>query len=399
MKIHPKRARILFVDHIAVLGGGELALLALVRELDRTRFEPIVLLFSEGPLAEEIRSLAETHILPLPEELLKAKRGSGQLSVLLWHQGTQLLRFLYDLCQKMSDIRPDIVHTNSLKANLLGGLAARTLRIPLIWHVRDRIDQDYLPRIAVLGLRTLSRWIPDFLIANSAATLATLHLSENSRAVVISSGIDLQPFVQAAQGTETLPQAISAHAPIRIGIIGRICPWKGQDVFLRAAALVHDSYPKAQFFIVGAPLFGEEDYEGELRALADTLRINENLTSMGFRRDMPQVIADLHIIVHASTIPEPFGQVIVQGMAAGKPVVASEGGGPSEIIESGKTGLLCRRGDPSALAAAILSLLSAPEHAQQIALQGQRRVESRYSAKTTTSSVEKLYDEIVFGNL
>jgi glycosyltransferase involved in cell wall biosynthesis len=386
--------RILFVDHIAVLGGGELALLALVRELDRTRFTPVVLLFSEGPLVAEMQGIAETHLLPLPRSLADARRddmGSG----LPLAKAFQLLGFLFALRSKMDDLRPALVHTNSLKADILGGIAARSLRLPLIWHMRDRIAEEYLPAIAVRALRAACRWIPSALIANSQSTMITLKLPSDKPAKVINSGMNLAPFLECARGTETLPEAIAQHHEVRIGLIGRICEWKGQDVFLRAAAIVHASHPQTRFVLIGAPLFGEEEYELSLKQLAIELGLGDSASFTGFQRDIPRCIGDLHIVVHASTVPEPFGQVIVQGMAAGKPVIATEGGGPSEIIHEGHTGFLTPRGDPEALAARIQFLLTYPEIANSVALRGQQVAHLRYGVATTTRAVEHLYSTLL----
>ncbi len=387
--------RILFVDHIAVLGGGELALLALIRALDRTRFEPVVLLFSDGPLAGELRPIAETHVLPMPQDLLDARRESLGGSRLPWRKGLGLVRFLSQLSAAITRLRPHVIHTNSLKADLLAGLAARYADVPLVWHIRDRIDEDYLPAMAVRFFRGACRTLPNALVANSRATLASLRLPPGKPAVVVSSGIDLRPFVQAAEHAETLPEAIAAGHEIAIGLIGRICPWKGQEVFLRAGALLAETHPAARFYVVGAPLFGEIDFERSMHALAAELGIADRVVFTGFERDIPGRIAKLHLVVHASTIPEPFGQVIVQGMAAGRPVVASEGGGPSEIIANGVTGWLVPRGDPRALANTIRGLLATPQQAQTVARSGQKEVLAHYGSDQTTPLVEALYDQLL----
>ena len=395
MTASPAPQRILFVDHIAVLGGGELALLALIQALDRNRFEPVVLLFSEGPLAAELRPIAETHVLPMPQELLDARRESLAGSRLPWRKGVALLQFFRQLSSTVDRLRPHLVHTNSLKADLLAGLVARFAGLPLVWHMRDRIDEDYLPAMAVRLVRAACRILPSALIANSRATLASLRLSEGRPAVVISSGIDLRPFVQAGEHAESLSDATAAQHEIAVGLIGRICPWKGQETFLRAAALLADHQPAVRFYVVGAPLFGEVEFEQSLHALTRDLGIAHRVMFTGFERNIPGRIARLHLVVHASTIPEPFGQVIVQGMAARRPVIASQGGGPSEIITDGATGWLVPRGDPGALAAAVDRVLANPAHAETVARAGQIEVLDRYGSNKTTPFVENLYEQLL----
>jgi glycosyltransferase involved in cell wall biosynthesis len=228
------------------------------------------------------------------------------------------------------------------------------------------------------------------------ATLETMRLPETSAGIAISSGVDLERFVAAAEGAETLSQALSAGHPVRIGIIGRLSPWKGQDVFLRAAAIVHRSHPKTAFYIVGAAMFGDEEHEKVLQNLAEELGIRDCTEFTGFRRDVPEAMAKLHIVVHASTTAEPFGQVIVQAMAAGKPLIASEGGGASEILDQGKFGLLTPRGDHLALADAIEEVIGDPNRAEQAAAFGRVRALERYGVAFTTRAVERVYEQVLF---
>ena len=390
------RPRILYLDHTAVLGGGELALLALVKELDRTRFHPVVLLFSEGPLLPEMQAIAETHLLPMPTELLDARResmhGAGGLP---WQKAIGTLGFLRALSQTIDRLRPDLIHTNSLKSDIMGGLAARYAGIPVVWHIRDRIDDDYLPARAVRIFRAACAVIPNGLIANSRATLASLHLRPRKPSAVISSGIDLRPFVRASAGAQTLSDTIGSGREIRIGLIGRICPWKGQEVFLRAASHVLARRQNVRFLVIGAPLFGEDAFERDLRRLAAELGVASQVEFTGFQRDIPERIAGLDLVVHASTIPEPFGQVVVQGMAAGKPMIATEGGGPSEILRDGVTGYLVPRGDPQKLADKIVAVLAHPAAAETVARAGQAHALARYGTETTTRIAEQFYDRIL----
>ena len=390
------RPRILYLDHTAVLGGGELALLALVKELDCARFHPVVLLFSEGPLLPEMQAIAETHVLPMPTELLDARRESmHSASGLPWQKAVGTLQFLHLLSHTIDRLRPDLIHTNSLKSDLMGGLAARFAGVPVVWHIRDRIDEDYLPARAVRIFRAACAIIPDGLIANSRATLTSLHLRPEKPAAVISSGIDLQPFVRAAASAPTLSEAVSSGRELRIGLIGRICPWKGQEVFLRAASHVLARRQGVRFLVIGAPLFGEDAFERDLRRLAAELGIAPQVEFTGFQRDIPERIAGLDLVVHASTIPEPFGQVVVQGMAAGRPVIATEGGGPSEILRDGVTGYLVPRGDPVQLADKILAVLADPTAAEVVARAGQAHALARYGTETTTRVAERFYDRIL----
>jgi glycosyltransferase involved in cell wall biosynthesis len=392
--------RVLYIDHTAELGGGEIALLNLIRKIDRQKIYPVVLLFSEGPLAERLRPLAETLILPLRSSVGKASKDSlGVGSLLKLSAIWIVLLHIFRVRRIIRTHRIQLVHTNSLKADLIGGIAARLAGIPVVWHVRDRIERDYLPRPVVFSFRLLCRYIPDFVIANSQATLQTLHLPEKCRCAAIFSGTDVEAIsVKKNSGTNSsVASGARRKRMVHIGLIGRISPWKGQHIFIRAASLLHSRFPNVRFQIIGAPLFSEREYEREMHQLRAELGVKEVVEFVGFVEDISARIAALDMVVHASTTGEPFGQVIVEGMAAEKAVVATRGGGVLEIVEDGVTGLLVPMGDPEAMAKGIEYLLINPKEAQQMGKRGRERVLKHFSIERTVEKVAQVYAEVLTG--
>ena len=141
-------------------------------------------------------------------------------------------------------------------------------------------------------------------------------------------------------------------------------PWKGQHIFLRAAAIVRREIPDARFQIVGAALFGEADYEREMRELCSQLELDEAVEWLGFRRDVPHVIAQMDALVHASTTGEPFGQVLIEGMAAARPVELQRAAAACpKSWSDGITGILVPMNQIEPLAAAMLELWRDPKRA------------------------------------
>ena len=382
----PRPLRVMLFDHTAQLGGGEIALLEMVAHFDRAKVIPIVVVASEGPLPERMRPIAETHVLALDAEVVQARKddlGSGASAVL--KQVSKSLAYIVRLARFIREHRIDLVHTNSLKADILGGVAAKLARRPLIWHLRDRIEDDYLPRPVVRIFRVLARLLPDFIIGNSKATLDTLHLKGRVATEAVASGVDLSTFVPV-EAVQDVPKDT-----IDVGIIGRLCEWKGQHIFLRAAAQIKEEFPRARFKIIGAPLFGEEAYVEKLRELSHLLGMDSVVDFMGFRSDVRQLIQKLDLVVHASTTGEPLGQVILQGMAAGKPVIATNGGGVPEIMVDGVTGILVPMGDVDTMAVAMRRILSSAKVAQNMGERGRRHVEIRYTIQATTRNIEAIY--------
>ena len=393
------RVRVLFVDHTAAMSGGEIALFNLLRFLDPAKVEPVVVLGAEGPLAEKLRAIAETHVLPLSPRVAGQKKDKLGIRTLLrvgdvW----AALAYTRRLAKFIREHNIQLVHTNSLKADIIGGLAARLSRRPVVWHVRDRIEDDYLPQSVVRTFRLLSHVIPSYVIANSSATLQTLHLRKGARGTSIPSGIELSGR-SAVVHDGTSPAARARNkAPgseFRVGLVGRISPWKGQHIFIQAAALVHQRFREARFFIIGAALFGEDQYEQEIRRLPGELGIEGIVEFTGFRSDVKQAIAELDLVVHASTQGEPFGQVIIEGMAAGKPVVATDGGGVPEIVEDGHTGILVPMGNVQAMADAICQILADPARANAMGVRARQRIASHFTLQQTARRVEAVYAEML----
>jgi glycosyltransferase involved in cell wall biosynthesis len=182
----------------------------------------------------------------------------------------------------------------------------------------------------------------------------------------------------------------------RIGLVGRISPFKGQHVFLEAASTVRDQFPHARFQIIGGALFAEDDYEARVRDMAASPRLKDAVEFTGFRPDVHRLISDLDILVHASTTGEPFGQVVVEGMAAGKPVIATRGGGVPEIVIDGVTGLLVPMSDAPAMAQAVCHLLQNPQAAADMGRRGQERALTCFTAQATAANVARVYTDFVF---
>jgi glycosyltransferase involved in cell wall biosynthesis len=302
------------------------------------------------------------------------------------------LAFCHRLARWIRQQQIELIHTNSLKADLLGGIAGRLARVPVIWHVRDRISNDYLPSKVVRAFRLASRVLPSVIVANSAATLQTLRPNHKSKAPchrwrVVHDGTPFLPL--------PTPVLTDANAPLVVGIVGRISPWKGQHIFLQAAALARHAFPNVRFRIIGAPLFSESEYEQSLHALGHELGLTDVIDFAGFREDVSNAISELDVLVHASTIGEPFGQVVIEAMMLGRPVIATRGGGVPEIVADGKTGLLVPMDDVHAMAGALKSLLSDPQLRANMGRAGRQRVLEHFRIETVAANISTLYDELL----
>jgi glycosyltransferase involved in cell wall biosynthesis len=392
-------ATVLFYDHTAKLGGGEIALFHLLANLDKGRYRPIAVLGEEGALAEKLRKEEiEVCIMPLPGGLGDTRKDSlGTGSLLKLGAIFLLLGYCWKLRNFIRQRGVDLVHTNSLKADLIGGIAGRLAGVPVVWHVRDRIENDYLPPVVTTAFRQFCRIIPTFVVSNSAATMQTLRIRGRGKRAVIHSGHALVEGATAVVHDGVVPASmgVKRKGGIRVGMVGRLTRWKGQHIFLQAVADVRPRFPGARFQIVGSAMFGEEAYEEEIRALANHLGLANCVEFTGFRSDVLQLVEEMDVLVHASITGEPFGQVIVEAMAAGKPVVATNGGGVPEIVRHGVTGLLVPMGDAEAMARAICELLADPVRAEQMGLAGRDRVLRRFTVQVTARRLEYVFSKVL----
>lgn len=382
------RIRVVYLDHCARLSGGELALIRLLPAL--TDVDAHVILAEDGPLVPmllargisvEVLRMAEP-ARAFPKDLVRPGIGAGRA----WRTLLHSVSYVGRLSWRLHRLRPDLVHTNSLKATVLGGLACRLAGVPAVFHIRDRIARDYLPPAAVRLVRAAVRRLPAAVIANSQTTMSTLTRTSLSRVIASPCTVLFDPVL------DVIPRNRSA-GPLRIGIVGRLAPWKGQTTFLEAFSRAFPDGP-SRAVVVGAALFGEENYEAELHQLAVSLGIGDRVDFRGFRSDVGAEMADLDVLVHASLIPEPFGQVVLEGMAMALPVVATREGGPGELIQDGVDGVLYPMGDVNALADELRRLASDGERRARIGVAASKRARV-FSPERVAAQVLDLYRHVL----
>jgi glycosyltransferase involved in cell wall biosynthesis len=359
-----RRLRVVFVDHGARLSGGELALLRLLPELSK-HVDVTVLLGEEGPLLDRLRDQnIRAEVIPLAPRVRDLRRESVRPAAIDIRALAALPPYVLRLRRRIRDLEPDLVHTNSLKAALYGGIAGRLAGVPTIWHIRDRVSRDYLPRPAVELVRLVSRVVPNAVIANSHETMSTLPRRWPSDVLYNP----VAPDTVRARDDST----DETRASLVVGMVGRLAPWKGQDVFLDAfAEAFRGTDVRAR--LIGSALFGEDKYAASLEERAECIGIASQVEFRGFKEDVWGELRELDVLVHCSVRPEPFGQVVLEGLAAGVPVVAANAGGPAELITNDVDGILTPPGSVTELAAALLRLADDSDLRTRLSTAGRRR--------------------------
>lgn len=372
-------ARVLFVDHSAVLGGGELSLLDISRQYRQTS---TVLLLSDGPFREVLQSEG------VPVQVLEA--GAAVLDVRRDGRGRSAgaVAGLARLAWKVAAIarRFEVLYANSQKAFVVAALAAPMARRPVIWHLRDILEETHFARSNIRLVRMLANACAARVIANSEAT-ASAFIGQGGRARkvrIVYNGVDRETF---ARVTDAQAQAVRRELGVGdrhlVGVFGRFHPWKGQHVAVEVLA----GLPDAHAIFVGDALFGEHDYVADVQRLARARGVEQRVSFLGHRRDVPRLMRAVDVVLHTAQAPEPFGRILVEGMLAARPVVASRAGGAVEIVQEGVTGVLVAPGDVRGFTEAVGRLLANPDARSALGKAGYERAMRRFSVGAMLNGV------------
>jgi glycosyltransferase involved in cell wall biosynthesis len=337
--------RLLSIQPVAERGGSDQALLRMVRSLPSSEFDCHVVVPAEPPLRPELEAAGATvHVVPMHRISTSHRARDWIAYVVAWPVTVARLTRLVRRC------RADVVHTNSLHS-LYGWAAAALARRPHVWHAREIVVQSS----AALRLeRRLARHFATRVIAASHAIADQL---DSDNVTVVHDGVDAETFSPDRAGAFRNRVGIADDVAL-VGWVGRIDTWKGLDVLLDAWSEVARGLAGTELVIAGLPVAGKEDYAHAIAARADDV---PGVHWLGARDDAAELIADLDVLVVASTEPEPYGLTLVEALASGTPVVATDSGGPREIVASAPPGAgrLVRPGDAPALAQAIVATVSA----------------------------------------
>lgn len=353
---HP--VKVLVVNPSPVRGGAEQMLEAFALRSDPARAVFDVACLAPGPFPEELRA-AGGRVIDVP---------AGRMRHV--HRWGATVGKLASLAR-----RYDVVCSWQVKGHYYGTPAARMARKPAVWWDHGIRPSRGEPSAFAGGV------IPKSLNADLVLTSSEIAAKRHRNGRAIHPGIDVDAFAAPSR---------APGDPCVVGIVGRLQPWKGQHVFLRAAALV----PSARFVVVGDAIGGfSAGYPAQLRALVAELGIQDRVTFAGHRDDVAAVLATLDVFVHAS-LDEPFGIVILEALAAGVPVIAADGGGVPEIIQDGVNGFLVEHGDAETIAHAIEALLSDAALRQRFIAQGLQTVREHFTTQRMVEDFTRALEEI-----
>lgn len=385
--------RILFVEASVggVLGGSLTGIQHLIRRLDRTRFAAELLLYEEKPaLARELAALdVPVHVLPgLPQP--SSPRGRGRLARALLH-AADFVSVVQPRARAVRAVlrarRPALVYlANGITANLDAALAAGRLGVPMICHEKG------FRRVGPLERWASRRVAIGVCMTDEIRDHYASHGVRARRLVTVLDGIDCDAFAPGGGAAVRAALGVPADAPV-VGIVGHIQEWKGQRLVADAVAIVRRTHPALRCLMVGGVHRLGAEYGAALERRIAEPDLAGHVLLLGERADVAACLDAMDIAIHASTTPEPFGRVLIEAMALGRPVIAPREGGPLVIVADGETGLLVDPRSQDALAAAIRTLLDDPARRAAMGRAAKARVDAVFDIRHHVGRMQALFDE------
>ena len=387
--------RVAYLNPTGVIGGAERSMLDLMAAIHESAPDVSMSLIAaaDGPLVGRASALGvEVRVLPMAESLMAAGDSSGvaslprTLALGARMLGAGLVAWPYSraLNRAVAELGPDIVHSNGIKFHGLTGFLKRG--VPVVWHIHDFMGTRPL---AARALRwAWRRAATAFAVSRAVGEDAGAALGTRRPIEVMYNAVDTAAFSPGrADGPRLDKLAGLASEPgpaVRVGIVATYARWKGQDLFLDAAARALAATPRRplRVFVIGGPIYttiGSQFTADELRARASDLGIGDRVGFVGFVEDVAEIYRALDIVVHASTRPEPFGLTIVEALGCGRPVIVAREGGAAELFTHDHDAFGVPPRDAEALARAILMLADDPARRARLGQNARQTVLDRFT--------------------
>lgn len=380
-----KQTKILYIITKLAVGGAQDTVIDSVEHLNKAKK-----IYSEiacGPIEKNVGNL-ENLAISKGIRLVKIQGLTNNIKPI------SNIRALFILYKYIKKKKFQIVHTHSSVAGIIGRIAARFAKIPVIIHTVHgwgiRPDMPKIKQKVYIWLERFCERFTDKLIVVSKFNIdkgLKYKVGKPSKYTVIHSGIDIKKFSKEINTKEKKKQlGLDEDKPV-VGMIGRLDAQKNPLDFVKSAGIIQKRFPNVQFIIVG---------DGPLRKQTEALinRLNvKNFHLLGFRRDVDEILQIIDISVLTS-LWEGLPRVFPESMAAKKPIVATNVDGAPEAIIDGETGFIVQPKQPEALAEKVLFLLNNPNKSKQMGIKAFKRV-NQFSLSRMLKDIDSLYDELL----
>lgn len=384
--------KVLYVNQTAQISGAERSLLSLLSGLPHG-VTP-VLACPRGPLATEaaalgveVRPIAGTHA---SFRLHPRHTARGLVDMALSVRA---------VCQLAQAVRPDLVHANTTRAGLITVAASRLGAPPSVVHVRDWVPKG---RVADRTLDCIARGAAGVLVNSRYVGGQFTRMPPATVFRVIDNPVDLHRFNPAILDRASAQAALGlAPENITLAVMAQLTPWKGQDDAIKALAHLAARHEALRLLVVGSSKFSGRGtrfdnvaYANRLEPLARELGVADKVLFLGERSDIPHILRAADILLVPSW-REAFGRIVAEGMAMGLPVVATEVGGPAEIVEDGASGVLVPPRRADLLASALEPLVEEEGLRRRMGLRGRELALERFAVPRHVEQVMDSYLEVL----
>lgn len=397
-----RRKKIIFIHHGASIGGAPFSMLEILRRIDRKKFRTLVILPETGPFSDLLKKedikykiipLFIFYYCPQCETSLSIK----DLPILL----RDIFRNLLCLPKILKRENPDVVIINASPL-LLSGLIAKLMGKKVIWHIRETISTEK-PGVLKRIIAAIIRFSAKKTIVMSRFSLKNVGRLGLNNAAIVHGGVDLKKFRPKSVSSEEFKKLGLNENDKIVGFVGQIYEEKGCFKLIETAPLVIQKLPDVKFLIVGSGdmMDRENDNDSKIsenhkidrlfRRMVDKKKLSDHFIFLGQRFDVEDILPLIDCLTFPSIAPEPFGGIMVEAMACGLPVVASDIGASQEIVVDNITGLLVKPGDPKALSEALIDILTDEEKARRFGEAGRKRAEELFDIEKIAPQLVNMY--------
>jgi glycosyltransferase involved in cell wall biosynthesis len=380
------KTKILYIAHFAGVGGAEVCLLTLLKYLNRDLFEPVVIFPTTGPMVEKVKSLG-IRIHQISIDLSEWWVREAQYFDAKWST-------VFDRIDSISKIieeeRPDVVHTNT-SVILEGAIAAKLKNIPHLWHLHEILEghSSLKPILPLPLVYSTIEELSDQIVTVSNTTKKSVSKYINSdKLITIYNGLDTERRQKEISGAGIREELkISPDTTISV-TVGNLLKEKGYDDLLEAAAMVKKSKQDIAFLIVGAGTPVEVE---RLKRRISELSLESLVYYLGFRDDVPNIIqcSDLFVL---PSLTESFSLVVLEALYAGRPVITTNCGGPTELVKDGESGFIVPVSNAQEMSLRIIELANDKRKREELGEKAyQSFIDNGFTAKSYASKFESLY--------
>jgi len=378
-----KKHNVLYLNHIGRISGAEIVQMRLVEQLADTNIHRVGMCPDDGELYPRYKQVMDV-VEPLPMTsndagwLSKARDYAASMAAVRWAVRRHKI---------------DLIHANTFRSALIAAPVGRLMGVPVIWHMHDILKKKLRNSMLVW---LYSRLVQAIVCVSDATAQGLLRLGAQPEKVQkIYNGVPLSELEAKAASADDVLGKYNGRGPAVV-MVGQITPWKGQDVLLNAMPGILQKSPKTHFFFVGDGMQNaDRQYKADLQRQTQANGLDEHVTWLGFRDDVPGIMRQADVIVHCSVYPDPLPTVVLEGMALEKVLVASHIGGVAEMVADQETGYLFSPGDSQNLADKVIEVLENPETRTQMGRRAGQRIRSLFSMETNVQAIQALYRNVL----